>query len=120
MRSTTRAVYVVFGALAIGAGAAALLSPGLILSPEDLTPLASHLVREQAAGFIFIGLMFFWCVRHFDERQPVHFGLLVFTGLFAAIHWAAYLEDQRNLVSPLVNSVPGLVLALTARSPTRS
>ena len=119
MQLATRAVYILFGTLAIIAGSVALLSPGLIVGPEDLTPLVSHLIQEQAAGFVFIGLMCFWCLRHYDERRPVHLGLVLFTGLFAAIHWAAYVRTERDIVSPIVNTVPLLVLALTARSGPR-
>jgi sulfatase modifying factor 1 len=35
---------------------------------------------------------------------------LLFTALFAAIHWAEYLGDRRSLLSPLVNTVPFLAL----------
>ena len=109
----TRAIYLIFGALAVLAGVAALAMPSLILA-ENTTPLTSHLVREEAAAFVFIGLMFFWCLRHFAARGPVHFALLLFTVLFAGIHWFDYLGSRRSLVSPLVNTLPALLLAVTA------
>jgi hypothetical protein len=113
MRTATRGMYVVFGTLALLAGAAALLQPTLIL-PDVHSQLAAHLIREEAACFIFVGLMFFWCFSHFDERRPVHLALLAFTAIFAGIHWADYLRDLRNLISPLVNTAPVLILAVTA------
>jgi hypothetical protein len=106
-------MYAVFGTLALLAGIVALLRPAIIL-PDVHSQLTVHLVREEAACFIFVGLMFFWCLFHFDQRRPVHFALLVFTAIFAGIHWADYLRDLRHLSSPLVNTLPVIILAVTA------
>lgn len=114
MKTLTRVVYMLFGGLGLIAGSVALLRPTLILSPDVYSPLTAHLVREQAAGFVFIGLMFFWCLRHFDRRRPVHLALLLFTFLFAVIHWSEYLQDHRDIWSPALNTIPSLVLAITA------
>lgn len=40
--------------------------------------------------------------------------LLLFTGLFAAIHWADYLQEHRYVLSPVINTLPVLALAVTA------
>lgn len=116
MESLTRATYAVFGGFALLAGAVVYLWPSA-LTGEDAPPQVSHLLREEAACFIFIGLMFLWCLRHFAERRPVHLALLGFTALFAGIHWVDYFQDFRHVWSPVVNSVPPIVLLLTA--PTR-
>jgi len=113
MTTFTRGVYIVFGTLALLAGVVALLRPAIIL-PDVYSHLTAHLIREEAACFIFVGLMFFWCFFHVDERRPVHLALLAFTAIFAGIHWADYLRDLRDLRSPLVNTLPVLILAVTA------
>ena len=113
MKTPALTIYAVFGGFALLAGTAALIAPSLVTGP-DTTPLTSHLIREQAAGFIFIGLMLLWCVRNFDRRRPVHWGMVVFTALFAMIHWADYLQHHRDLVSPLVNTIPVVAFAATA------
>jgi hypothetical protein len=113
MRAFTLGIYAVFGALSLVAATAALLAPQLVLA-DDFSPLTAHLIREEAAAFVFIGLMFFWCLRHFDQRRPVHLALMVFTGLFAVIHWADYLREYRHIEGALVNTVPVLVLTVTA------
>ena len=113
MGALSRAVYAVFGTLAIVVGAATLVMPQLVLGDER-DGLAAHLVREEAAAFVFIGLMYFWCLRHFAQRRPVHLGLLLFSTLFAAIHWVEYIGGNRELLSPLLNSVPALALLATA------
>src|SRR5687768_8968668 len=73
----TLGLYALFGGVSLIAGAAALLAPGIVLG-DATTPLTAHLIREEAAAFVFIGLMFFWCIRHFEQRRPVHLALLVF------------------------------------------
>ena len=114
MRGLARAVYATFGTLALGLGVLVLFKPSLALHPEDSSLLTSHLIREQGAEGVFIGLMALWCLFNFDRRRPVHLALLLFTALFGAIHWAEYLNARRHLASPLLNSLPFLAFAATA------
>ena len=114
MKNLARLVYGVFGVLAIGLGIVAVFKPALALPGEAFSPLTAHLTQEQGSEGVFIGLMAFWCLFHFDHRRPVHFGLVLFTGLFAGIHWAEYLHGRRPLMSPLANSVPFLLFQVTA------
>ena len=113
MKRVAPAVYAVFGALAIGFGALVLVKPALALPPESYTPVTAHLIREQGAEWVFIGLMAFWCLANLETRRPVHFALLLFTGLFAMIHWDEYLHGNRHLLSPVLNSLPFLAFAAT-------
>ncbi|HJQ98825.1 MAG TPA: hypothetical protein VJ826_10970 [Candidatus Polarisedimenticolaceae bacterium] len=108
-----RAVYGAFGVAALGLGALALIRPALALPPDAVSPLTAHLIREQGAEGIFIGLMALWCAFNLDRRRPVHLALLVFTAAFAAIHWAEYFQARRHLASPLLNSIPFVAFALT-------
>ena len=106
MTSVARAVYAIFGALAIGLGVAVLVRPALALPPQDYSPLTAHLIREQGAEGVFIGLMAFWCLVNFERRRPVHLALVLFAALFAGIHWFEYFQARRHLSSPIVNSIP--------------
>jgi hypothetical protein len=114
MKPIALVVYALIGTLAILLGIAALLHPALALPPDEHTPLTAHLIREQGAEGVFIGLMALWCLVHFEHRRPVHFALLLFAALFALIHWAEYFAGRRPLLSPLVNSVPAILLGATA------
>lgn len=114
MRGFTRTVYALFGVLGVALGLLALVKPELALRPGDANGLTTHLLREEGALGVFLGLMAFWCFTHFEERRPVHFALLVFAALFSLIHWREYLLDNRSIGSPLANSVPLLLLAVTA------
>src|SRR5262245_56146541 len=113
MRVVARVIYGTFGALAIGLSVLVLLKPALALPAESNSALTAHLVREQAAGGIFIGLMSVWCLFNFDRRRAVHFALILFTALFAGIHWSEYFHARRHLLSPILNSVPFLALVVT-------
>jgi hypothetical protein len=115
-----RAVYGVFGVLGIGLGILVLIRPSLALPPDGVSTLTAHLVREEASEAIFIGLMFLWCLVHFDQSRPVHFALLVFTALFAAIHWGEYFEGRRQISSPIVNSIPLLLLLVISPAVPRA
>ena len=114
MKTFTTAVYAVFGVLAIAAGLVAWVMPAVALPAGEVTPLTSHLTRELSSAFVFIGLMFFWCIGHYEQRQPVHIAFLVFIALFAGVHWYDYLGDRRDVMSPLLNSIPVALLAITA------
>lgn len=113
MRIVARVVYGVFGGLAIGLSALVLFQPALALPSEHYSLVTAHLVREQAAEGLFIGVMAFWCLFNFDRRRGVHFALMLFTAVFAAIHWDEYFHARRQLLSPLLNSVPFLALVAT-------
>ena len=74
----------------------------------------SHILREQAAAVMFLGLMSLWCIFNYDRRHLVHLFLMVFTFLLAAIHWFDFLTGHLHWMSPLYNSVPFLVLLFMA------
>jgi hypothetical protein len=113
MNRIARLVYGLFGTLATALGLLVLLDPAVALPAEALSPLTVHLIREQGAEGVFIGLMAFWCLFHFEQRRPVHLALVLFTALFAAVHWVEYVHARRALMSPLVNSLPFLAFLLT-------
>jgi len=114
MKGFALSVYGAFALLGVGLGIAVLIRPALALPPGADSPLTRHLIREEGAEGLFIGLMAFWCFRHFEQRRPVHLALLLFALLFAAIHWAEYFADRRHFLSPALNSVPFLLLAASA------
>jgi hypothetical protein len=114
MKTVTTAVYALLGFLAIAAGLVAYVRPAIALPADRVTGLTAHLTREVSSAFIFIGLMFFWCLRHHSQRRPVHLALLAFTVFFAGAHWPDSFGGRRELVSILINSVPVALLAITA------
>ena len=90
--------------MALGLGA--LLVPGAIEEEATAASNMAHLLREQGAATVFLGLMSFWCIFNFDRRRTVHLFLTLFTLLIAGIHWFDYLAGRRPLLSGLLNSLP--------------
>ena len=68
MVTVGRWVYGIFGAVAIGLGVLVLVRPGLALPAEAYSPLTAHLIREQGAEGVFLGLMALWCSFNLAER----------------------------------------------------
>ena len=114
MKRATQLLYGLVGAGTVGLGGIAILAPGLALPPAASSPLVAHLVREQGAEFVFIGLMAIWCLRHYEARRPVHYAFVVLAALFAGIHWAGYFQSGHYLTGALANTVPFLAFAVTS------
>ena len=113
MRKLNTIIYAAFGALAIVYGVGAVIRPQAIVPEASQFPI-SHLVREQGASGVFIGLMFMWCISNEDRRTGVHYFLTLFALLLAAIHWVDFFNGHLSWKSPLYNSVPFLILLLMA------
>src|SRR2546426_2740843 len=114
MRKVNIVIYVVFGAAALIYGVAAVLSPATITAEAGRSFPLSHVLREQGAAGIFIGLMILWCAFNYERRRVVHYFLMVFALLLAAIHWFDYFGGHLSWMSPLYNSVPFTVLLVMA------
>ena len=123
MRRVNSIIYGLLGGGALLIGIAGLLFPAVVVPEAAHDSQVSHLVREEAAAAVFIGCMFLWCIFNYERRNVVHYFLIVFTFLMAAIHWFDYLQGHKNWVSPIINSVPVIVLttmALLSRSEPRA
>jgi uncharacterized membrane protein len=112
MKKTNQIIYGLFGAGAILIGVVSLMFQGLLISEAHRTIELSHILREGGAAGIFVGLMSIWCIFNYERRAAVHYFLIVFAFLMAAIHWFDYFTGHRQLISPLINSVPMIVLAV--------
>jgi len=114
MKKANLVIYSLFGAIAILYGITNLLFPAFMVPESAQTFVLSHILREQAAMAIFIGCMFLWCIFNYERRTTVHYFLIVFAFLLAAIHWFDYLSGHLNWMSPLYNSVPVVLLTVMA------
>ena len=114
MRKINQIIYAVFGVGAMLFGVAALLFQGALLSDTHRSFPTTHIFREEGAAAIFIGLMSLWCIFNYERRTSVHYFLIVFAFLIAAIHGFDYFAGHLPWMSPLYNSVPLIVLATMA------
>lgn len=110
MKNVAATIYILFGTAALVLSLVALIKPELAVHPDQRTPLTAHLVREQASAGLFIGLMAFWCFLHMEERRPVHLALLVYTAVFAAIHWAGWMGSGRSVLGAIPPTIPFVLL----------
>lgn len=116
MKKLSLVVYGIFGSVAVLAGTAALLFPTM-LEPDGSAEMI-HIFREQGAALIFVGLMSFWLLFHYEQGRTVHLFLTAFAFLIAAVHWWDFVGSRRPLASALVNSLGFVVLfALALFSP---
>jgi uncharacterized membrane protein len=123
MKKTNQIIYAVFGVGAILFGVVALLFQGALLSEARRTFPMTHVFREEGAAAIFVGLMSLWCIFNYERRAAVHYFLMVFASLIAAIHWFDYFAGDLPWISPLYNTVPLIVLSLMLvldRSPAKA
>jgi predicted ferric reductase len=114
MKKINSVIYGLFGAGAIAYGAAALLSPAVLESNAAQSFRLAHILSEQGAAAIFVGLMAFWCIFNYEHRRVVHYFLMVFAFLLAAIHWRDHFAGHLSWMSPLYNTVPFAVLLAMA------
>ncbi len=114
MRKINQIIYAMFGVGAMLFGVAALLFQGALLSDTHRSFPTTHIFREEGAAAIFIGLMSLWCIFNYERRTSVHYFLIVFAFLIAAIHWFDYFAGHLPWMSPLYNSVPLMVLTTIA------
>src|SRR5438309_8137739 len=114
MKKFNVGVYGLLGTVAILYGAAALLIPPVLVPEAAQSFPVRHILREQGAAAIFIGLMAFWCIFNYERRRSVHYCLMVFTFLLALIHWRDYFAGHLRWISALYTSVPFLVLLVMA------
>ena len=114
MKKINSIIYGLFGTGAIVYGVAVLLSPSVLVPEAAQSFPLRHILKEQAAAAIFVGLMAFWCIFNYERRKSVHYCLMVFAFLLAAIHWGDHFAGHLSWISPLYNSVPFIVLSIMA------
>ena len=112
MKKISLIVYCIFGSVALLAGTAALFFPAT-LEPDGSVNLI-HIFREQGAALVFVGLISFWLLFHYDQRRTVHILLTIFAFLIAGIHWFDFFGGRRPLASALVNSIGFVALLVLA------
>lgn len=106
MKKISAVVYAIFGTATLIIGLATLIVPGAIEPEATAASDMAHLLREQGAATIFLGLMSFWCIFNSDRRQIVHVFLTLFTLFIAGIHWFDYFAGRRPVMSGILNTVP--------------
>lgn len=108
-------LYGVFAVAFLVIGITAFAS-GTRLSPEPLRRIAMrvahgddnalHLIQEFGAFLVFIGLITFWFMRHYELSRNFHMAMTIAWGLIALAHWFDVRESRNSLMGPIINSIP--------------
>jgi hypothetical protein len=121
VRAIAKSVYGVFGAIFLIAGVAVFLLPtGLLpgavenlvedIGRGDLNTL--HIIQELGSVLIFVGLITFWFIRHYEQSKPFHWALAVFWGFFALAHWVDARGGAHAGTGQVINTIPFVLLLL--------
>jgi hypothetical protein len=72
-----------------------------------------HLIQEFGTALVFLGLITFWFMRHYEQSLWFHWAMTTFWGLLALVHWYDVRGPFESVVGPLINSIPfGLFVAV--------
>ena len=72
-----------------------------------------HVMQEFGSLLVFVGLITFWFLGHYDQSRPFHWALTLFWGLFALVHWVDVRGEFHVDLGQVINTTPfGLFLAV--------
>ena len=121
IRMIANSLYGFFGTLFLLTGAVVLLlSTGLLpdsvenivvsFGHSDFNTL--HIIQELGSVLVFVGLITFWFIRHYDQSIPFHWAMTTFLGFFALAHWFDVSGAFHLGVSQMINTIPFILFVL--------
>ena len=125
IRTITRAVYALLGALYILVGAGSIALPAGWISyqwlGDDVGALyraappesyLNHLTQEFGTLAIAVGLVFLWQARRDGPSHSLHWLLTLYLVLDASIHWVGPQGFIGSVQRGLINSTPPVLLVI--------
>jgi len=76
----------------------------LDIAHRDLNTI--HLIQEMGSILVFVGLITFWFIRHYEQSKPFHWAMTTFWLLFALVHWFDAGRPRESIRGPLINTIP--------------
>ena len=121
IKAIAKVLYFLFGAIFLIAGASVLLlRTGLL--PHAVTkivinvgqgdPNALHILQEFGSILVFVGLITFWFIRHYEQSRPFHWAMTTFWGLLALAHWFDVRGPFQSIRGPIINTIPFILFVL--------
>jgi hypothetical protein len=107
------AAYLVVGITVFAAGTSLLPEPlhGVVMRVGHGEVDTLHIIQEFGAFLIFIGLITFWFMRHYDQSQTFHWAMTIAWGLIALAHWFDVRGSRESVIGPIINSIPFILFA---------
>lgn len=84
----------------------------MILDFAHHDSLAVHLIQEMASILVFVGLITFWFIRHYQQSTVFHWAMTAFWALIALAHWFDGREGPRSMRGPMINTIPFVMFFL--------
>jgi hypothetical protein len=120
IKAITRVLYGVFAAAYLLVGIT-VVAAGMGLLPEPLHGVVMrvvhgevdtlHIIQEFGAFLVFIGLISFWFIRHYDQSRTFHLAMTLAWGLIALAHWFDVRGSRDSVIGPIINSIPFILFA---------
>jgi hypothetical protein len=120
-RVLSRALYGLFGALYLVAGAAVLLFDSGLL-PRPIAHLVAditnhdrhtlHIAQEFGTHMIILGLVTLWFLMQVDQSRLFHWAMTLGWGLFGLIHWLDVRGTAESIKGPALTTVPFALFAI--------
>jgi hypothetical protein len=122
-------LYGFFGAVFLVVGIGVLLMPTGLLPDTvetfvmnfghgDLTTL--HIIQELSSVLVFVSLITFWFIRHYQQSMPFHWAMTTFFGLFALAHWFDVRGTFHSGRGQMINTIPFILFVLVGLLRKRS
>lgn len=121
IKNIAKALYAFFGVGFLITGAI-VLSVDTGLLPDVLTSAvinaahgdarALHIIQEFGAFLIFVGLITFWFVRHYEMSKPFHWAMTAAWGFVALAHWFDVRGPFHPGIGAIINSIPFVLFLL--------
>jgi hypothetical protein len=114
VKAIVRLFYVLFGALLLAVGVAALsLETGLLPAGAKETALnfakgnadTLHVMQEYGTLLFFVGVITLWFARHYEQSGLFHWAMTATLALHSFAHWLD-VRGERALLGPVINTVP--------------
>lgn len=115
------ALYGIAGGLLILGGGIGLFYTSLAIPQQEgssegsieyialLQDVLAHYAMELGGTFLALGVVLIWCAFNYEKVGKLNYAFLIFALAFAGIHWYEYFDDARNILSPVLNTVPVLL-----------
>jgi hypothetical protein len=65
-----------------------------------------HIVQELGSVLIFVGLITFWFISHYEQSMFFHWAMTIFLGAFALVHWYDIRGNWDSAKGPLITTIP--------------
>ena len=121
MQLLVKLFYGLFGSLYLTAGLS-VFAYGTGLLPNAVRDLITgigksdlnsiHIMQEFGSVLVFVGLITFWFIWHYERSQLFHWFMTAFWGLFALVHWFDVQGPFQSVSGPLANTVPFTLFAI--------